>query len=68
MIYRYDPSADVIGDTDTEQDRVIFIKTIAEFMVCIKPFALMVQIKAYFGVWIIFMSIMIFKSSYNEYK
>lgn len=42
MIYRYDPSADVIGDTDTEQDRVIFIKTIAEFMVCIKPFALMV--------------------------
>ena len=30
---RYDPTADVLGDTDTEQDRVIFIKTIAEFMV-----------------------------------
>ncbi|XP_076075448.1 clusterin-associated protein 1-like isoform X3 [Mytilus galloprovincialis] len=32
LVKRYDPSADVIGDTDTEQDRVIFIKTIAEFM------------------------------------
>lgn len=32
LVKRYDPTADVHGDTDTEQDRVIFIKTIAEFM------------------------------------
>ena len=32
-IYRYDPNADVPGDTDTEQDRIIFIKSVAEFMV-----------------------------------
>ena len=30
---RYDPSADVHPDIDTEQDRVIFIKSVAEFMV-----------------------------------
>ena len=30
---RYDPSADINGDTDTEQDRIIFIKSVAEFMV-----------------------------------
>lgn len=32
LVKRYDPTADVHSDTDTEQDRVIFIKTIAEFM------------------------------------
>ena len=32
-IFRYDPSADINGDTDTEQDRIIFIKSVAEFMV-----------------------------------
>ena len=32
-IFRYDPSADIHGDTDTEQDRIIFIKSVAEFMV-----------------------------------
>ena len=33
LFYRYDPSADIHGDTDTEQDRIIFIKSVAEFMV-----------------------------------
>ena len=33
LCYRYDPSADIHGDTDTEQDRIIFIKSVAEFMV-----------------------------------
>ncbi|XP_060076668.1 clusterin-associated protein 1-like [Ylistrum balloti] len=32
LVKRYDPNADVQGDTDTEQDRVIFVKTVAEFM------------------------------------
>ncbi|KAK3579249.1 hypothetical protein CHS0354_033326 [Potamilus streckersoni] len=32
LVKRYDPTADVHGDTDTEQDRVIFIKSVAEFM------------------------------------
>lgn len=32
LVKRYDPSADVPGDTDTEQDRIIFIKSVAEFM------------------------------------
>ena len=32
--YRYDPTADLPRDIDTEQDRVIFIKSIAQFMVC----------------------------------
>ena len=31
--FRYDPNADIHCDIDTEQDRVIFIKTVAEFMV-----------------------------------
>lgn len=31
---RYDPSADLPCDVDTEQDRVIFIKSYAQFMVC----------------------------------
>ena len=30
---RYDPSADLPTEVDTEQDRVIFIKSIAQFMV-----------------------------------
>ena len=30
---RYDPLAGLPTDTDTEQDRVIFIKSIAQFMV-----------------------------------
>ena len=33
--FRYDPLAGLPTDTDTEQDRVIFIKSIAQFMVCI---------------------------------
>jgi len=32
LMKRYDPNADVHPDIDTEQDRVIFIKTVAEFM------------------------------------
>ncbi|XP_052762465.1 clusterin-associated protein 1-like isoform X2 [Mya arenaria] len=32
LVKRYDPSADIPSDTDTEQDRVIFIKSVAEFM------------------------------------
>merc|ERR1719376_1167309 len=32
LMKRYDPDADVHPDIDTEQDRVIFIKTVAEFM------------------------------------
>ncbi|KAK3089746.1 hypothetical protein FSP39_006164 [Pinctada imbricata] len=32
LVKRYDPNADIPGDTDTEQDRVIFIKSVAEFM------------------------------------
>ena len=31
--FRYDPLAGLPTDTDTEQDRVIFIKSIAQFMV-----------------------------------
>ena len=31
--YRYDPTADLPTDIDTEQDRVIFIKSTAQFMV-----------------------------------
>ena len=30
--FRYDPNAALPTDTDTEQDRVIFIKSIAQFM------------------------------------
>lgn len=33
MLFRYDPNAEIHGDTDTEQDRVIFVKSVAEFMV-----------------------------------
>lgn len=33
VYFRYDPNADIHCDIDTEQDRVIFIKTVAEFMV-----------------------------------
>lgn len=32
LVKRYDPNADTHPDTDTEQDRVIFIKSVAEFM------------------------------------
>ncbi|XP_033740635.1 clusterin-associated protein 1-like isoform X2 [Pecten maximus] len=32
LVKRYDPNADIHGDTDTEQDRVIFVKSVAEFM------------------------------------
>ena len=31
--FRYDPLAGLPTDTDSEQDRVIFIKSIAQFMV-----------------------------------
>ena len=30
---RYDPNASIPTDTDSEQDRVIFIKSVAQFMV-----------------------------------
>ncbi|CAI8055888.1 Clusterin-associated protein 1 [Geodia barretti] len=32
LVNRYDPSADLPTEVDTEQDRVIFIKSIAQFM------------------------------------
>ena len=32
LIQRYDPTADITNDIDTEQDRVIFIKSAAQFM------------------------------------
>ena len=32
-IHRYDPNADFPMDIETEQDRVIFIKSVAQFMV-----------------------------------
>lgn len=32
LVQRYDPNADIPTDTDTEQDRVIFIKSVAQFM------------------------------------
>ncbi|KAL8597453.1 Clusterin-associated protein 1 [Nucella lapillus] len=32
LVKRYDPNADIHPDIDTEQDRVIFIKSVAEFM------------------------------------
>lgn len=32
LIHRYDPNADITNDIDTEQDRVIFIKSAAQFM------------------------------------
>ncbi|KAK7113555.1 clusterin-associated protein 1-like isoform X1 [Littorina saxatilis] len=32
LVKRYDPNAEVHPDIDTEQDRVIFIKSVAEFM------------------------------------
>ncbi|KAL8569544.1 Clusterin-associated protein 1 [Nucella lapillus] len=32
LVKRYDPNTDVHPDIDTEQDRVIFIKSVAEFM------------------------------------
>lgn len=33
LTYRYDPNVQIPGDVDTEQDRVIFIKAVAKFMV-----------------------------------
>ena len=30
--FRYDPNVDIPTDTDSEQDRVIFIKSVAQFM------------------------------------
>ena len=33
--YRYDPNVELPMDVDTEQDRVLFIKSVAQFMVCI---------------------------------
>ena len=32
LVKRYDPNADLPTDIDTEQDRVIFIKSVAQFM------------------------------------
>lgn len=34
-MYRYDPNVELPMDVDTEQDRVLFIKAVAQFMVCI---------------------------------
>jgi len=33
LLYRYDPNTDMPADIDTPQDRVIFIKSVASFMV-----------------------------------
>lgn len=33
FLHRYDPTADLPTDLDTEQDRVIFIKSTAQFLV-----------------------------------
>ena len=33
ILSRYDPHAEVPSDTDTPEDRVIFIKAVAQFMV-----------------------------------
>ena len=33
--YRYDPNVELPADVDTEQDRVLFIKSLAQFMVCV---------------------------------
>ncbi|XP_033108039.1 clusterin-associated protein 1-like isoform X2 [Anneissia japonica] len=32
LVKRYDPNADIPTDTDSEQDRVIFVKSVAQFM------------------------------------
>ena len=32
LVKQYDPQADIPSDTDTEQDRVIFVKSVAQFM------------------------------------
>lgn len=34
LVHRFDPKADLPTDTDTEQDRIIFIRSVAQFMVC----------------------------------
>lgn len=34
IFYRYDPNVELPTDVDTEQDRVLFIKSLAQFMVC----------------------------------
>ena len=34
IFYRYDPNVELPTDVDTEQDRVFFIKSLAQFMVC----------------------------------
>lgn len=34
LVHRFDPKADLPTETDTEQDRVIFIRSVAQFMVC----------------------------------
>ena len=32
LVKQYDPQADIPSDTDTEQDRVIFVKSVTQFM------------------------------------
>ncbi|XP_050716808.1 clusterin-associated protein 1-like isoform X2 [Eriocheir sinensis] len=32
LVHRFDPKADLPTDTDTEQDRVIFVRSVAQFM------------------------------------
>jgi len=38
MLHRYDPNTDMPVDIDTPQDRVIFIKSVASFMVSFEGF------------------------------
>lgn len=33
IYFRYDPNTDIPMDVDTENDRVLFIKSVAQFMV-----------------------------------
>lgn len=33
LVKRFDPDADIPSDCDTEQDRVILVKSVTEFMV-----------------------------------
>lgn len=33
LSHRYEPQTDILSDVETEQDRVFFIKAVAQFMV-----------------------------------
>ena len=45
LISRYDPNADIPVDTDSEQDRVIFIKSVAQFMVSFSTWTSKLSVK-----------------------